>query len=192
MKIPKIIHVPFLHNNVGAGVNIKSFPLQFSGKSLEKEFKFVFPEYVYEVGKDQNGNQNDDQSDWNKLFGLAEGIDARVNSVMWAWRYYKGSLEFAYYSHDKNGEVSYPKVPSLSIKIVNGEWVDPRYTELNFEFRITITKSGDPLFSVRESDNKVDSYLILLAQKLPILKFYRVINAWFGGTSTPNTTIKIY
>jgi len=177
--VPKIVHVQHVHQNVAPSLN--AFPLKFSGATIERKFSFRDSQFVYQTS-DPN-----DQSDWNKLFGLCTGLDAKRESAMWAWRVMNGSLEFAYYCHDKDGKAIFPSKPFVSVP------VGPGY-DYTFEFTIHISsfKSQKPVFFIREVDGKTQNYAASPAVKIPFTKFYRVINAWFGGTSTPTNTIKIY
>lgn len=186
-EVPKIIHVPKLHQNVAPSLN--AFPLKFSGATIERIFTFrskehsYYPEYGYQTS-DPN-----DQSDWNKLFGLCTGLDAKKESAMWAWRYFNGNLEFTYYCHDSNGIAIYGTKPLLSVGV--DTFKESSYT---FEFTIHISsfKSQKIVLFIREVDGKTQNYAVSPSIKIPFTKFYRVINAWFGGTSTPSKTIKIY
>lgn len=177
-EIPKIVHVQHIHQNVAPSIN--SFPLKFSGATIERTFSFRNTQFVYQTLDPK------DQSDWNKLFGLCTGLDARRESAMWAWRVINGSLEFTYYCHDRDGKAFY-SAPVVSVP------VGPEY-DYTFVFTIHISsfKSQKPVFFIREVDGKIQNYAVSPSIKIPFTKFYRVVNAWFGGTSTPTNTIKIY
>jgi hypothetical protein len=131
-----------------------------------------------------------DQSDWNKLTGLASyRFNSQKSSHMWAWRYYKGNFEIAPYSHNASGDKILPSEEEILIIPINTLFVVHIIT--------TMPKHPAPNFvnmyaAYRGLDNKtVRLQLWPLLQLIPSNK-YRVITTWFGGTSLPKKIVKIY
>lgn len=173
MKL-KILHST-LYN-----ANLVSIPYWEYTKNLCKSYMFT------EESKYETKNPKD-QADWNKLTGLASHLfDSQKSSHMWAWRYYKGNFEVAPYSHDANGDKILPTTDQIFIVPIN----------VQFDVMINIAGSdGDRVrfllgYKVDETSIRMEKVYVdnLLVNK----KKYRVIQAWFGGTSLPKKTVKVY
>ena len=170
MKIPKIVHTPDTH------FNSLAFPIKLV-RSGEIVRKFTFTEEsTYKT------NDRENQLDWNKLFGLTPELDARKNSVMWAWRItHDGIIEVSPYYHDREGKAFYTKTDVLKV---------PLNVEVTFSINI---QENSVLFGCSYwSTSTSFSEPRYISNPKRLFPFYRVINAWFGGTETPNKIVKIY
>lgn len=170
----KVIHTPY------SGINL----LALFQKGYTKDLKrtFMFTEESKYTTKDPK-----DQSDWNKLTGLASHpINSKKSSVMWAWRYYKDNFEVAPYCHDADGKKILPTPDQIFTVPVN----------VNFDVMIHIMglKNDSIRFFLgyKLSDDFIRMEKVYTDNFLLNRKNYRIITSWFGGTSLPTKTVKIY
>lgn len=173
MKL-KILHST-LYN-----ANLVSIPYWEYTNNLCKTFIFT------EESKYETKNPKD-QADWNKLTGLASHLfNSQKSSHMWAWRYYKGNFEIAPYSHNANGDKILPPPEQITIIPIN----------TNFDVMIHLggPDSGKIRFFVgyKDANDEVKMTKIYATNLLIPKKKYRVIQSWFGGTSLPKKTVKVY
>lgn len=168
----KVLHVPGLHHN------LVGFPLRLNyGLTITREFTFT-AESLYTLTKNP-----DDQADWNKLFGLATGINAQKNSVMFAWRCTsRQTIEATYYYHPADGSRQFGMWPHELAELRLGT---------RYEFEITIGYSF-VWYQIKDLDRNCLVYILRRDREITWQSVYRVINSWFGGTSTPESVIKIF
>ncbi len=169
MKL-KVIHTPYY--------NINLLALSQRGKvsnSLTRTFMFT------EESKYQTKNP-EDQGDWNKLTGIASlPFNSQKSSHMWAWRYYNNEFQIAPYSHKHNGDKILPISANIFVIPVNTRFV----------IEIAIPPQG-VFFSFYAPEINNSGRGWLETNYLLPRDSYRVITSWFGGTSLPKKTVKIY
>lgn len=169
MKL-KVIHTPIYN------INLLSI-LQRGKVTNHLTRTFMFTEESKYTTKNP-----EDQGDWNKLTGIASlPFNSQKSSHMWAWRYFNGNFEIAPYSHKHNGDRILP--------IPGNIFVIPIDTEFVVEMRII---PYGVFFTHYTHDSLAPARGWLETNYLLPKDSYRIITSWFGGTSLPKKTVKIY
>jgi hypothetical protein len=176
-------------------MKLKVIPTPYNGINLLAAFQMGYEtnlmrHFMFTQESKYETKNPKDQSDWNKLTGLASyKFNSQKSSHMWAWRYYEGNFEIAPYSHDADGNKILPKESEITIIPINTKftlWIVPDHR-----------KDGKQvLFEVRIGERYQQGlYLEVKHEQSLLLNFndkYRVITTWFGGTSLPKKIVKIY
>lgn len=112
-----------------------------------------------------------DQDDWNKLFGVAFGIDPHKNSARWAWRYngLLNVIELLPYIY-KDGERIIPDIPSLM-------W------PINQPVRLSIINMPAPVFCLEA--------MSIYSISMPTTQWGVKLEPYFGGNQVAPHDIHI-
>lgn len=132
---------------------------------LTLEFQFCFPDstFAYDIGEEQ--------SDWNKLFGVVPFFNyIHNNSYRFVWRYLNGELQIGYYSY-----VNSPYVIKGLMGVIE--------TGRVYDAKIIVTP-GRIIYSLNDET-------IELEQKAEVFTTWHIATPWFGGSEVAPHDVNI-